>query len=53
MFDEIATYMSQERFKELLKLAESGYPLAAIQQAIVETATAVKTGQPVTVPAYM
>jgi hypothetical protein len=53
MFEEIGQYMSQDRFKELLELARSGHAIAAIQQAIIETATAVKTGEPVETPAYI
>lgn len=51
--DQLEKLITQDRFQELLKLAQSGHSLAALRQAILETAIAVRTGSPVTSPSYV
>lgn len=51
--DQLDQLITPQRFAELLTLAESGHPLAALRQAILETAIAVRTGEPVTSPDYV
>lgn len=46
--DQLDKLMTKDRFEELLKLAQSGHSLAALRQAILETAIAVRTGAPAT-----
>jgi hypothetical protein len=51
--DQLDRLISPGRFQELLQLAHTGYPLAALRQAILETAIATRTGQPVTSRGYV
>ena len=51
--DQLDQLITPQRFAELLALAESGHPLAALRQAILETAIAVRTGGPVTSTDYV
>jgi hypothetical protein len=51
--DQLHQLITPARFSELLALAESGHALAALRQAILETAIAVRTGGPVTSPDYV
>jgi len=50
--DQLDRLIAAVRFRQLLELAQSGYALAALRQAILEAAIAVRTGEPVRSPAY-
>jgi hypothetical protein len=51
--DQLDRLITPGRFQELLQLAQTGYPLAALRHAILETAIAARTGQPVTSRDYV
>lgn len=50
--DQLDRLITPDRFRQLLALAQSGYALAALRHAILETATATRTGQPASSPDY-
>jgi hypothetical protein len=51
--DQLDRLITPGRFQELLQLAQTGHPLAALRHAILETAIAARTGQPVTSRDYV
>jgi len=51
--DQLERLITQDRFDELLTLAQNGHSLAALRHAILETAIAVRTGAPVNSPTYV
>jgi hypothetical protein len=51
--DQLDQLITPKRFRELLVLAQSGHALAALRHAILETAIAARTGQPVSSPDYV
>jgi|SoiMetStandDraft_5_1073268.scaffolds.fasta_scaffold09153_1 hypothetical protein len=50
--DQFETLITPDRFQQLLELAQSGHALAALRHAILETAIAARTGEPVNSPSY-
>lgn len=50
--DQLETLITPDRFQQLLDLAQSGHALAALRYAILETAIAARTGEPVDSPSY-
>lgn len=51
--DQLDRLITEDRFRQLLELAQSGYALAALRHAILEAAIAVRTGGPVRSPDYI
>ena len=51
--DQLDGLITPDRFRQLLALAHRGYALAALHHAILETATATRTGQPLGSPDYV
>lgn len=51
--DQLVRLIIPDRFRQLLALAQSDHALAALRHAILETAIAARTGQPVSSPVYV
>lgn len=51
--DQLEQLITPDRFEQLLELAQSGHCIAALRHAILETAIAVRNGQPISSPDYV